>query len=834
MSASGESPEAAPACGGVECEGGGEESSYKTRVKFASLGASVTEAAHPADCPYSCCSNAADGASVDAAFEDEFTAEAHSTENIARAPPSVPDGALELVAKLTDEGANNNLVAEYHLVFDAMQTEPAFDKLFLAHGGTIASAQARKETDFAVTGSTRAVVRQLGDEFSTSVSIPISPLHIRKAEGQTNTVIMEARSKLLVCASRGGAAINGTLTNTVSGQGAVYMRGLLKSTPANAAIPLMYAGWRAHSAVVSTSGARIVDSHGRQQAVRFESSEARERALTAAETYLSAYGDGAWELRKKIVYDEAPTLTKAVSKQTVGINDSGYDFAHNVLMQAAPYSMETINSLFENTIKTELNFDENDMNNFEVSTAVPGKAAAAAGRTVAAALSTIANLLVSYRADGRTMLGPDGAKAVAAESWLRQSPRTPTEANDCDGSGICIVSLYRAVKNSSMQDRKQHKYINAAFNALNPHYQVGIAVVGASAAAASEDLSGDKTKSLAGHATAVLVPTLSLLRALDKGSARTYDKTNSGVLESFVPDDVRVPLAEARLNAFYTPNVIASLPEDERLELSTWITAKSALLELPTFATEGTTPASPVLYVEGDKYTAATATAVADKIAFSKIGATIGRSIKLLYVGGPDKKSPHRFYHDIVEISMPRDTPLWTNSNVRELGFACTQVVLSSDSGTPGIGMYSAGASAMEFATEQYAAVPLVSGDTVSANIIDYASEIADDDVMPARATSMALSDFETAQLEGSLNALSNLHDELKDRGSDEKGHAVAYILPFNSLVNNPLAVQHFCRQISKNAIAGVVDSLLIRGLAHTPSGHEVARHVTVNAVVAI
>lgn len=763
--------------------------------------------------------------------------EAHTTETISRAPPVVPSGALELVSSGHSNAATIKAEAsasEYRLVFDALQTQPAFDKLFLTRGGTIASAQARKETDFAVTGTAQAVVHQLGDEYSTFVSIPISPQHIRKADGEQNTVIMDARSKLLVCTSRGGVAINGTLTNTVSGQGAVYMRGLLKSTPACAAIPLMYAGWRAHSAVVSASGARIVDSKGRQQAVHFESTEERELALQGAETYLSAWGDAAWNLRQKtMVYPFSPTLTKAVAKAPVGINDSGYDFAHNVLMQTAPYSMQTINALLDSAIHSELEFDDNNIADFETKTAIPGKAAASAGRTVAAALSTIANLLVSYRADGRTMLGPGGAQAVAAESWLRQAPRTPTEANDCDGSGICIVSIVRAVKNSSLEDRKAHKYINATYNVLHPHYQVGVAVVGASAAAASQELGGDKTKVLAGHATAVLVPTLSLLRALHKGSARTYDKTGSGKLESVVPDDEREQLAEARLSAFYTPEVIALLPEAERLEVGAWVTAKTALTELPTFATEGTTPASPVLYAAGeDKYAEATSTAMADTAAFAKVGATIGRSIKLLHVGGADEKSPHRFYHDFVEIAMPRDTPLWTDAKLRKLGRACTQVVLCEDSGTLGIGLSSAGASAKAFAIGEYAAVPLVSADSASANVIDYASEVADKDVMPPRATSMPLSAFEAKQLEGSLEALSKLHDVLKGRENDGTGHAVAYILPFNALVNNPLAVEHFCNQIEKTASAGVVDSLLIPGLAHSPSGHEVARHVTVNAVI--
>ncbi len=760
-------------------------------------------------------------------------------------PPPVPTGELVLVASeghgklgAHEHSPTAEPTTTYYLEYDGTQSEPPWDQLFLATGGALAAAQSRSVSDFAVTGSQEAVVRKLGDAFSTRIRIPIPAEHVTSSPDTPNKIVIDNRAKLLLSASRGGVAINGTLVSSVSGQGAVYMKGMLKSAGiGNAPIPLTYAAWKAHSAVVTASGARIVDGMGRQQEVEFKASPDRDAALAAAETYLSAYGDGAWHLRQEtLVYPYSKTLTKAVAKVPVGINDSGYDFASNILMQTAPYSPVTINKMFENAIHAELEFEDDRISAFEAAAAQPGKMAAAHAQTIAAALSALANTLVSYRADGRSVLGVAGSAAVAAESWLRQAPRTPTEANDCDGSAICIISLARAATEASAETRAAHPYMNYVRNVIFPHYQLGLAVVGASAAAASQELGGDKTQSLAGHATVLWMPTTALLRGLHKGAQRTTDKTGMGRLEPVVPPEKLEAVANGRLRAFYSADTLAQLPEDERAALSgTWKQVpKGYLSELVAKVSEGTTPATPDLYADGERAKKALANVAADKTAFLKVGATIGRSIKELMVGGADAKSPHRFYHDFVEVTFPRTTPLWTDATVRDLGFAAMQLVLASDAGHPGVGLSAAGASAFEMHAEQYAAVPLVVAGTDACAIIDYGSEQADLDVMPPRAPSMPLTAFETKQLEASLASLESLHDVLKTRTAPEdgSGHAVAYVLAINSLVNNPLAVDHFCERIKRAATAGVVDVLEVPGLAHTPSGFDAGKQVYVNALI--
>ena len=97
----------------------------------------------------------------------------------------------------------------------------------------------------------------------------------------------------------------------------------------------------------------------------------------------------------------------------------------------------------------------------------------------------------------------------------------------------------------------------------------------------------------------------------------------------------------------------------------------------------------------------ALAGAEADKKAFQTVGASIGRSIKVLYVGGDNADSPHRFYHDFVEVTFPRDTPLWTDAAVRNMGYAASQPQLTADSGQTGIGLSKAGATPRELVKEE-------------------------------------------------------------------------------------------------------------------------------------
>ena len=390
------------------------------------------------------------------------------------------------IAPLVDVFVAPSNVPQLFLEFEATQAEPAVEKIFLGAGGSIASAAARGETDFALSGSRTATVSTLSDRYATVVRISVPGDMVSPNAQRELTVDIDHRAKLLINGSRAGASINGSLVTTVAGQGAAYLSKIFRSSTGHSQIPLTYASWQAHTAVVGASNLRIVDGDGRRYNLNFTKNPERDVALQHAEEFVGKWAEMAWANRQESLrYESSPTLTKAVCKVPCGINDSGYDLVHNVVEMQTPFSYNTINSLLENAMQADLEFIPEDIAKFMGDTTTPGKTAAAWGRTLAASLSTIANVLVSYRADGRTSVLPDGPVAVAAESWLQQAPRTPYEGNDCDGSAILVSSLARAISNAPAKVLANHEYINAARNMLVPHYTVGVSVLGASGAEAS-------------------------------------------------------------------------------------------------------------------------------------------------------------------------------------------------------------------------------------------------------------------------------------------------------------------------------------------------------------
>lgn len=747
----------------------------------------------------------------------------------------------------------------FFLEFDALQTEPALEKFFLETGGAINAAAARGSTDFALTGSQHSTVHMLSDSQATVVRLKIPEEHVATSTTAKNTIQMDNRAKLLLCASRDGAAINGSVVSTVSGQAAVYLSAMLRSSAQHAAIPLTYAAWKAHSAVVSLSAFRIVDDQNRRFDVEFICDQKLCKVLEAAEAYVGSWAEGAWALRQNgLIYPYSPALSKSVGKQPCGINDSKFDLVHNLIeTPTAHFSNVTVESLLKRAIENELEFVDEEIEVFALNTKHPGIAAAAHGRTVAAAMSTLAAFLVSYRADGRTSIQPQSSVAVAAESWLRQAPRSATEANDCDGSAITILNLIGACTRSPSAEnlRAQHlPYMASVRNVIVPYFTPGIGVLGASSAEASGGGGdhGKHPKTLAGHAAALLVPSMDLLRALNKGAAASISGTEAPIVEADKHDAV----AEARFTAIFSPSVLETLPRAEAEALVSWREAlyneratvyeeqstgeavdaqvESTLFgltsKLTSFGMEGTTPASPILFTNQEAAISAAASAAKDQKVFDKIGPSVARSVKILYAANP-RTGEHRFYHDIVEFTVARSHPLWSNKKVRDLGVASSQFVFSThvDDHTA---LSTAGVSPKDLVTQSYAAVPLVVVNTEEANVLDFASQAADQDVMPLRRPEdLKLSQFQSDQLKRSLASLESLHADLSTKDPEAEGHAVAYVLAFSTLVSNPVAVEHFSSRIKETASAGVVDALDVEGLMTDVEGKQAGKLVVVNVV---
>ena len=143
-----------------------------------------------------------------------------------------------------------------------------------------------------------------------------------------------------------------------------------------------------------------------------------------------------------------------------------------------------------------------------------------------------------------------------------------------------------------------------------------------------------------------------------------------------------------------------------------------------------------------------------------------------------------------------------------------------------------AGATPRDLVTEEYSAVPLVTVAGSTAAVLDYASEHAALDVMPPRGGAMRLTQYQSAQLQTSLGSLAALDDALNGN-QDAEGHTVAYVLAYNTLVNNPKAVEHFCSQLKGVAVTGTVDALPVAGLATGPDGTtDAGMFVVINAKI--
>ena len=92
-----------------------------------------------------------------------------------------------------------------------------------------------------MSGSANAVVRKLSDQYGTTVRIPLPDAAATISSEKPLALDMANRAKLMVSGYRTGAAINGTMVNTMAGQGAIYLANMLRVSAGSATVPLTYA-----------------------------------------------------------------------------------------------------------------------------------------------------------------------------------------------------------------------------------------------------------------------------------------------------------------------------------------------------------------------------------------------------------------------------------------------------------------------------------------------------------------------------------------------------------------------------------------------------------------
>lgn len=763
------------------------------------------------------------------------------------APSSTPTSLNVEAGK--EEGAS-----KLFLCFDAIQTEPQYEKIFLATGGSISSAAARECTNFALTGSETSTNCRLSDKYATSVRIQVSPdqIQARGEDDDPTTVRLSNRFKLLATTTRKGAAINGTIVSTIAGQSGAYLSSLLRSGTSSASFGLKYGNWGAHSAVINVSNFKLVDDSGKNFNVHFQKDETHDVALKNGEKILEIWAQGAFRMRKDgFQYKPSPHLTKSVAKVPVGINDSGYAPLHDFgPSNRCAYSYSTINSFFEQGINADLDFVQDDVAAFLEDTKSKGLVAAEkGGRCVSSAVSLMANAMIPYRADGRTAIVPTGSQSISTEFWNFEKNKSKLFGDDCDSSAGFAVGILEAAIHAPKEVREAYPFINAVHNVLVPHYVVGLSVLGASSAEASSGGNASEHSGVAGHAVTLMISAPDFLAAMEAGAKQTLGG------KPVVEEEARLKITNARFESLYSADAIDGVPDEEREMFASWAEAKKHMgagnVRVESFGCEGTTPASSILYRPGEAGRASRVNMQNDKKAFKKIGPTIGRSVKILH--SADEEGTHNFYRDFVELTLSRDHPLWASPSVRSVGAAASQFVFSRykddvlNMDAHDHSVIEAGASPKEVAMRQFALVPLVVADAKTAETLDYASVYAEKDAMPPNASmSEKLSAFQTRQMSASLGHLEKLNETLRMRLQDQDGvdaasedttgvnQTVAHVVTLASLVNNPSGIEHLCKRIEANAVSGVVDSVPLNGLLVDDKGNDAGRFVIVNSVVRV
>ena len=743
----------------------------------------------------------------------------------------------------------SQLDSHFVLTFEASAAEPPLEDIFLTSGGQINAAACRGFTDFAVSGAETSERYRLVEHGCTKVAIRVPSDAVTVDDSDPSTVTLNNRMKLLVSNERLGAAIQGSGVGTFAGAGSDFLVSVMKRCKGHCTISLNYGNWPAFTSVVLISNVKLqkvepratdatladglpvtdigsfydhVADTGVEMNVRFQEDLVLDKILTAGAKIVEEWATTAWDLRTKLIYKYSPSLTKSVARVPVGVANEGFVLVHDILDQTFAFTNEGLNSLLEHALFMRFDRDEEDRDAFLDAAAEPSlQTTQQYAKDVCSALSVVANYMVAYRADGRTQIGATGSNFGATESWLRQPMRAPWEANDCDGSALLITTMLQTAKDMEAEERLKHPYINAVHNVMSEHYTWGVAVLGANAASADKATGGGRAQ-VAGHAIALMVPTMSLLKALDDGASHSVDGQRN------VPLDQQKDLAEARFAACFHGSTDANL--------ASWQEAlrSDELSKLQAFGIEGTTPASAILYVHNDAQRAQAATrSQQDDAAQNKIKPHIARGLKMLHVGGTDAEHPHKFYHDFVEITTHPSHPLYKNEGVRKLGHAASTFVFSKPTGNKLL--KEAGVPPKDLVLGNFVATPAYKVDTDTGLLLDDTSLFTKKDVMPPRRITVTqpveLSAFQSQQYKKSIAALKTLDGKLSKDGD---GHCVQYLFSLATLVHAPSAVEHFATRVvgkEANAAAGVVDFDHVDGLAVTDDGEPVS-FVSVNIVV--
>jgi len=719
--------------------------------------------------------------------------------------------------------------------FKVTRVESDVDGSFLANtkSSSLGAAEIRSRTDVHVTGNAYAhseLVTTKAASFEIQLSADDFTIFKSKIAGKrVKTITINDRVRINATTSRTGIAIDGSVVDVMTGQGSSLIKDIFSDIEdaSSSPMPMQYAGWLAHSAVLNVSGADIIDTDtGKPFAsATFKHDPARDARSEAALKVVEAKYLMGVNRRSVILFEPVPELSKSVMRVPVGIHASGYDLSVNVVDRPPPLSDVAFESLAAATLRNVLVGDAEAFADF-MTTCGAGISVIGSEKyanTACTTMSFISAAITPYRVDGISTLMPTGLQSVPSESWKAEAPRSVATGDDCDGSSAGTSSaLYRAeLIAGDAALSKQFPATAAIANALG-HHVIGVCVLAANAGHA--DAADTKAQSLAGHAIAIAVPRAAMLQGLT--SAALHSRS------LLVPDDdiqdhmtAINGVKDTWVDSLYPSDLIARMPDLGERDL--FATPEGVAGHVGLFVAlsmEGTSPVAPSILHEPnlEKRWRDKRMAAADRELAEKVGPTVARKVSSLHVSDGDE---HQFYNSLVEFLLPpRKTALFTGASARERDFCASHFVFTSASNPT-----SAGATPKELSTNDFGIAPLWNATAAEADLLLEASNEVLRNTLPIRQGPERLNAMRSASYAANLKRLGEMHARLNR--PNENQSTLDYILPFAALIDNEAAVAVLCNHVesvcsSSSSSAAVVEMQDVPGLLEDEDGNDIGKLV--------
>ena len=717
--------------------------------------------------------------------------------------------------------------------FHTGRTEPDIDGMFLAsrESSTLGPAAARWVTDFHATGNA-TTVSLLVTEKGAEVDVVLDMAQYTLSDDGL-TINIKDRTRLNITTSRKAVAIDGTVGTTMSGQASIGLDECfeLSESGVSANVQTSYANWANMSSVVQVSNPKIIDTKTDTEItnVVFSVDEETDAICKEAEDAIETVYNAGMQTRSLVVFEPAPPLSKTVMRVPFGVNGSTYDFACNVVDRPPSLGRQAFESLAKAALSNEMNLDAVAVEAVLEQCKVPGIKATQWASKIANSMSTIVNLCCPYRVDGVSTVLPDGISLVAAESWKAEAARDPCVMDDCDGSAAFITSqLCDACVVARSDELSQMYPVTAAFANAMAHHCVGLCILSANAGHAEAAGEAGAT-AVAGHAIALALPKPMVLQALVTGLAASLQEQSREVAEGS-----RIDLAPRWARGLYAPEDVARMPVEERAVITE---SYERLMNLPNrlpdnsgfvpLSMEGTSPVSPsTLYpTDGLDTIRRRKLGKLDKVVENMIGPGVTRTVVQLDVA--DEGDDHVFYKDFVEFLMPmRGNPMFTDSKLRERGFATSQFVFTQPTDPR-----RAGATPRQIAEASFALLPLWKLNTEKANAVDVAIQEVKSNTLPLRDTpnGHVLSKRESSIFNSNVRKLRSITGTASVTPSDNK-HDVQHLISFAALASNEYAVDAFAKRVSEvNAFDISVDIIDVPHVLVSDTGDDIGKMVVIN-----